>query len=141
MKRLAIVTCAAALGVFATATVADAAPPEVGRKPCDAQDGILSNDQGTKTCTTVSPYTEVDKGTGIVGQVPSAYLRGDYHVVLTLQITTTQSERGNGEVTTTSDVQVLSREIVKDDCLFITGDTTQSWPISTCDQYGVYPPN
>jgi hypothetical protein len=116
MKRLAIVTCAAALGVFTTATMANAAPPEAGKEALRGPGRRFVQRPG---------HEDLHHGLAVCqgGQ-------GNR-----------QSERGNGDVTTTSDVQVLSRVIVKDDCLFVTGDTTESWPISTCDQYGVYPPN
>ena len=143
MKRLAIITCAAALGVFTTASVANAAVPQVSKKTCEAQDGTLSNDQGTKTCTTVwAPETDVSGPSfRIVGDYPSIYYRGDFHYVFTAQATTTQSEKGNGEVTTTTTVQLLSRQLVKDDCLSIFWGVTTHVDTAECDAYGVYPPN
>lgn len=143
MKRLAIITCAAALGVFATASGANAGAPEVSKKPCEAQGGTLSNDQGTKTCTTVwAPETSASgPGFRIVGDEQSIYYRGDFHYVLTVQTTTTQSEKGNGDVTTTTAVQILSRQLVKDDCLLIMWGVTTRVDTSVCDEYGVYPPN
>jgi hypothetical protein len=38
--------------------------------------------------------------------------------VVTVHGTTTQTDKGNGGVTTTTTVQVLSRHLVTDDCLF-----------------------
>jgi hypothetical protein len=141
MKRLSIIACAAVLGVFTTASVANAAAPEVSKKSCEAQGGTFSNDQGMKTCTTVrAPETQLSGPSfSIVGQYPSIYYRGDFHYVFTVQVTITESEKGNGDVTTTNDLQMLSRELVKDDCSLTLMGTTTYVDTGVCDENGVYP--
>ena len=143
MKRLALITCATALGVFATASVANAAAPEVSKKNCEPQSGTFSNDQGTKTCTTVATDTEVSgRYSSTVGSPSSPlYLRGDFHYVFTVQATTARSEKGNGDVTTTTTTQILSHQVVPDACYETVFGITAEVDTSVCAQQGVYPPS
>jgi hypothetical protein len=147
MKRLAIVTCAVALGVFATVSAANAAAPELSKKTCEAQGGTFSSDKGTKTCTTVlAPYTQ--DGPQLVNSVawgPIITYTAYYHYVLTLQSTTTQSAKGSGDVTTTNTLQTLSQQLVKDGCQQVENQdgaiVTYTVPTTECDAQGAYPMN
>ncbi|MFG2045236.1 hypothetical protein [Dactylosporangium sp. NPDC048998] len=141
-QRIISIGVLAAAITVTTASVANAAPPEVSKKSCEAQGGTFSSDRATKTCITVwPPETWVSQHfPGIVYLLyPSVYYSGHWHVVETDQSTTTQSQKGNGDVTTTTTWQVLSHQVVGDDCLFVWEGTNGSVDTGVCEYYGVYP--
>ena len=99
-----------------TVAPALAAPPEIQQKSCEADGGTFTRDQGTKSCTTT---TETTTNTGPV-PISAAYAIGTLNGVSSrsdqLSITTTQTQKGNGPVTTSRRVTVLSSTVTPVSC-------------------------
>lgn len=99
--------------VLLGAAPALAAPPEVSQKNCDAAGGSFDRDHGVKTCTTTSVDTVTSEGAGpkeSMGPVAgvTAEFTGTVRETTTVQTTTTQTQKGNGDVTTASTGVLLS---------------------------------
>lgn len=142
--RLSGSIAAAALGltaVLGTATPAVAGPPEINQKDCEAAGGTFDRVKGVKSCTTTSTrsyltgphYSEYDGGPF----VPSyeAYWSEGW----TWQDTTVQSQKGNGEVTSTLSSELLARDVVNKQCRRTFFGTSVWVSPSECESYGLYP--
>jgi hypothetical protein len=114
--RKAIVTGAALGIVVLMGTPALAAPPEVSQKNCDDVGGTFVRDHGVKSCTTTTVDTVTSEGPGPRAEMYwGSWGWVDYSGTIrdseTVRTTTTQSQKGNGDVTTASDSVLLSRSV------------------------------
>lgn len=109
-----------------------AAKPVVNRADCEASGGTFAHAQGVKTCTTTTQDTTTTPGTRTAG-----ILTATFTVVTVYAITTTQTQKGNGEVTTDTNATVLSQTVTAKTCrvdiynLYINPNE--------CEQAGLYP--
>lgn len=106
MRRTMIIGALAGAVVFG-ASPALAAPPEVNQQSCEEAGGTFSRERGVKSCTTTSrtevpgPPVSATSAPEFQGTSLVTY-EGTSRRVLTVETTTTQTQKGNGEVTTTS---------------------------------------
>jgi hypothetical protein len=95
-------------------TPALAAPPEVSQKNCDAAGGSFDRDHGVKSCTTTSVDTVTSEHAGprqsmsFGGGLVTVDYTGMVREADIVRSTTTQTQKGNGDVTTSSDSVLLS---------------------------------
>jgi hypothetical protein len=166
-KSFVALGSAAVAGSLLLAAPALAAQPEVNKKSCDAQGGAYTMDQGTKSCTTTTTKTVTSPDIQGTPTTPSrfvprplcgvryAYTGSDYDDVCTItdgtfyqvytqSVTTTRSQKGNGDVTTTSTEPVVVGPIqtVPVSCSQIDrGDysaTPYDVPFDVCQNANVY---
>ena len=134
-----------------------AAAPEVSKMSCAQQGGTFSQTNGTKSCTTSTTqttagptlYTVASDATCAQGDsatdVFCYFYQGTYHVVTTVGVTTTRSQKGNGAVTTTDTTTPVSSTVVPDGCTRNEQHTDPfrydiiPVPISECADRGLYP--
>jgi hypothetical protein len=119
MNKLLAVTGSAAL--LAGSSLLLAAPahaaPEITRSSCEAQGGTFSRDKGVKSCTTTTNVAVVTSFTDSGGreclndppQTCKIYT-GTSSVDTPSQQAVTQTQKGNGEVTTTVGIPVPTGE-------------------------------
>ena len=114
--RQAIVIGAALGIVMLSGTSAGAAAPEISQKNCDAAGGVFARDHGVKSCTTTSVGTMTTEHAGPreskrwgpwVGGLTVEYT-GTVRETDRVQTTTTNSQKGNGDVTTTTSTDFLA---------------------------------
>ena len=147
MRKTIVV--AAALGILGVAAPALAAPPEIQQKSCEAGGGTFARDHGTKSCTTTSVEQFTSPPTPYIVFLGDAYRTGaEYTAVFSrtyqVQTTTTDSQKGNGEVTTTQSTSVLSSTVneincTEEDMLFGIVFSTSSQPVGVCEGLGLFP--
>ena len=128
-------------------TTAFAAPPEILKPTCEAQGGTFSVEQGTKRCVTVST-TEDRTGRTLDGPVApdGSFYQGTSLVTLFRVTTTTQSQKGAGEITTTTENSShLGDEGTRFSCNLLTpnagtGGGYNFTPVdfSICDDLGLF---
>lgn len=129
-KSFVAVGSAAAAGALLFAAPAQAAQPEVSKQSCESQGGTFTNDRGTRSCTTTTTETVTSPVLQGTPTTPSRYVpsalcfrydyqgpgdyadvctitNGTYYQVSTQSVTTTRSQKGNGDVTTTSTAPVV----------------------------------
>ena len=142
--RKAIVV-AAALGILGAATPALAAPPEVQQKSCEANGGTFTRDHGTKTCTTTTqdsytsdPVVNTLTGPLIPGQGFAFVLTWVSTVTDVVSVTTTQTQKGNGAVTTTQSMTVLSSTVAPVSCTLEVLGATSTEDDDVCAQNGLF---
>ena len=148
-RTLVAAGVAALLETAIVATPALAARPEVNKQSCADRGGTFANGTGTKSCTTTT--TEAVTGEpvsipatlGDCSSVCSRYLVG-YRVDQAVRITTVDSQRGNGDVTTTSTTTVLSSTVVplsceEEDYLGGVQVSSEHQPTQVCADRGLYP--
>jgi hypothetical protein len=125
--------------------------PVVQKRSCEAAGGDFSMEKGLKRCTQSSQ--EVLVGSVLTRSVrveggprtgPSVDLIGTYRVVRVVETTATQSQRGNGNVSTTSAERELSSTVEPLTCRRALADTPEPRPtvddtIENCVRAGVYP--
>ena len=104
--------------VVGAAPPAQAAPPEVNRDDCQAAGGTFDKDKGVKTCTTTATFT--DSNIPGFAQTTGGLLKATWLMDLTYQVTTTATQKGNGDVTTTAGTPVLTgRHVHSQSCEFL----------------------
>ena len=98
-----------------------AAPPEISEKSCEEAQGTFSRERGVKSCTTTSsvevPRSPVTEAEPVPGPQYSQYI-GVSRRIDTVQTTTVQSQKGNGEATSTSSDAVVATRIEAISCTF-----------------------
>jgi hypothetical protein len=135
----ALLALTAAVGPAVAAT---AAPPEINQKDCEAAGGTFDRVQGVKSCTTTAqvsstygPFVSVYDG----GFFNPSY-RATWRVLETSQLTTTSSQKGNGDVTTQQTSTLISRQLVDKTCQATLFGTSYPASVSDCAALGLYPP-
>lgn len=128
--------------VLGTAAPAAAGPPEINQKDCEAAGGTFDRVKGVKSCTTISSHTTM---TGpysryYSGGVFTPSYQSFWSEVWTWEDTTVQSQKGNGEVTTTPTSVLISRNAVNKQCLRTWFGSTSAVPVSECEALGLYAP-
>ncbi len=125
--------------------------PAVQKRSCEAAGGSFSMQRGMKGCTRSEQETLVSsvltrsvrlEGGPRTG--PSVDMVGTYRVVRVVERTTTQSQRGNSNVVTTSSERELSSTIEPLTCRRVLADMPEPRPsvddsIANCARAGVYP--
>jgi hypothetical protein len=111
MRRAVIAGAVLGFVVLGTAGTALAAPPEIQQRSCEASGGTFDRDHGVKSCTTTTQSTQLTGPfTSVIGS-PGNFLTGISVRTDVLEVATTQTQKGNGEVTTTQSVTVLSSTV------------------------------
>jgi len=145
MRRIVLVGVTLGIAVLSAAP-ALAAPPEISQKNCDAAGGTFARDQGVKTCTTSTTDQFTTPPTSLVAWFGSKVGGEEYTGVSTrtdvIQTTTQQSQKGNGDVTTTQSSSVISSTVTPMSCTLeqtILDITTVSHPsFDVCAAKHVY---
>ncbi len=138
------IVAGAVLGIVVlTGAPALAAPAEVSAKTCQ---GDFSRDHGVKTCTTTTTDQLTTPPVTIVNDFYTAFGTDRYIGVSrrtdVVETTTTESQKGNGDVTTTQSSSVLSSSVVPVSCTlqqtiaFIT--TTGQAAFTDCAAHHVF---
>jgi hypothetical protein len=144
------VLAGAVLGIIAiTAAPAVAAAPEIQQKSCEANGGTFSRDQGTKSCTTTTVDQTTSTPSRSIVDVGSLNVIGERYtgvgsVTSQIQTTTTQTQKGNGDVTTIVSMTVLSSSVNEISCtvdeyLFGSKISSSAAPFSACEGYYLFP--
>lgn len=127
--------------VLGTAAPAAAGPPEINQRDCEAAGGTFDRVKGVKSCTTTSTRNEV------LGPY-SSYRYGGFFGVsyeatwfeqLVWQDTTTQTQKGNGDVTTETTPALLSRTVVNQQCEAELMGAYYPASVGDCAVRGMYP--
>ena len=95
-----------------------AAPPEISEKSCEEAQGTFSRERGVKSCTTTSSVEVPRAPVTRIGQVPfsqNEYI-GVSRRVDTVRTTTVESQKGNGEVTSTSSDAIVASRVEQLTC-------------------------
>ena len=95
------------MAVVGTASPAVAAP-EINRSDCEAAGGTFDRERGVKTCTTSATQTNFN----IPYENDGGLFNASWLENQTWQVTTTQSQKGNGEVGTVQTTPVLVSRVV-----------------------------
>jgi hypothetical protein len=147
MRRTMVVGAVVGATILAGSS-ALAAPPEVSQKSCEASGGTFSRDQGVKSCSRVTATEAI--GSPIVQDGPvnpftSSFYRGASQRVYSVEVTTTQSQKGNGEVVTTMSGPVtVGSRMEPLACLLVDFDPftqvvmSQLRPLSECAARGLF---
>lgn len=130
--------------VMLTGSPALAAPPEIGQRSCEESGGTFSRERGVKSCTTTSmtevagPPVSATSAPELQGTSAVTY-EGRSRRVLTVETTTTQTQKGNGEVTTTSSSRTVGSRQEQLSCtrismplIFGGSPTTTPAPFGEC---------
>jgi hypothetical protein len=119
--------------------------PEVPQKSCEAGGGTFARSQGTKTCTPTSTasYTSDEfpnsqTGPFIPGQAYAFVLTGVSTVTDVISTTTTQTQKGNGDVTTVQSATVVSSTVNPVSCTLVIGSHTFVEDNDLCAQNGLF---
>jgi hypothetical protein len=119
--RTTIVVGVVAGAAMLTGSPALAAPPEIQQNSCEEAGGTFSRERGVKSCTTTSsvevagqPVTEAEP---VPGPQYSQYI-GVSRRIDTVQTTTVESQKGNGEVSSTSSDAVIATRIEPISCTY-----------------------
>jgi hypothetical protein len=140
MLRTVIAGAALGFVILTSAGTALAAPPEIQQKSCEADGGTFERDHGVKSCTTTTQTTQVTGPvTSVVGS-PGNSLTGVSRRVDVVSVSTTQSQKGNGDVTTTQTSTVLSSTVTGLSCTQQIAFLTFSVDNSVCAQNGAFLP-
>jgi hypothetical protein len=98
---------------------AAAAPPEISPTSCAEADGTFSRERGVKSCTTTSsvqvPRPPVTLAEPVPGPQYSQYI-GVSRRIDTVRTTTVDSQKGNGEVTSTSTEAIVASRVEQISC-------------------------
>lgn len=98
-----------------------AAPPEISERSCEEASGTFSRERGVKSCTTTSSREVAGPAVTLAEPVPgpqySQYI-GVSQRVDTVQTTTVDSQKGNGEVTSTSSDAVVGTRVDAISCTY-----------------------
>jgi len=129
------------IAILGPAAAASAAPPEINQKDCEATGGTFDRVKGVKSCTTTATSTQV------TGPYTSFYdggffnpsYRAFWHEQWLWRITTVDSQKGNGEVTTQQGTTLLSRQVVNQQCQMILFGSVLTAPVGDCAAHGLYP--
>ena len=104
-----------------TGSPAVAASPEIQQKACEDAGGTFGRERGVKSCTTTSsvevarpPVTEAEP---VPGPQFSQFI-GVSRRIDTVRTTTVESQKGNGEVTSTSSDAVVATRIEPLSCTY-----------------------
>lgn len=129
------------MAILGPAAAASAAPPEINQKDCVAAGGTFDRVKGVKSCTTTSTSTQV------VGPFTSYYSGGPFapsyqafwSVQSVYQTTTTDSQKGNGDVTTQQSTALVSRTLVNQQCQGTLFGSYYPATVADCAAHGLYP--
>lgn len=120
MRRTMVVGVLVGAAVLA-GSPALAAPPEISQQSCEEAGGTFSRDRGVKTCTRTSdvevPRPPVTINEPVPGPTFSHYI-GVSRRIDTVRTTTVDSQRGNGEVTSTSRTTTVSSRVEQISCTY-----------------------
>jgi hypothetical protein len=97
-----------------------AAPPEVSERSCEEAQGTFGRERGVKSCTTTSSVEVPRAPVTLIGQVPlsqNQYI-GVSRRIDTVETTTVESQKGNGEVTSTSSDAVVASRVEQLSCTY-----------------------
>lgn len=151
MRRTVIAGVVLGFVVLTTTGTALAAPPEVQQKSCEADQGTFERDHGVKTCTTTSTHSFTSSVIPSSVSAVDAYqtgirYEGTYTLTYEVQTTTTESQKGNGPVTSTESSTVLSTTVNEISCtgVILFGGvviSTSTLPLAECEAAGVFPPH
>lgn len=104
-----------------TGSPALAAPPEINEKSCEEAEGTFSRERGVKSCTTTSSREvagpAITRAEPVPGPQYSQYI-GVSRRVDTVQTTTVESQKGNGEVSSTSSDTVVASRVDGISCTY-----------------------
>src|SRR5215218_5165658 len=111
-------------------------PPRAPRS-CEAGGGAFSRDHGVKSCTTTTQTQQTipvvrSISTGAGSTLTAVGSRTDV-----LALTTTQTQKGNGEVTTDQSATVLSSSVTAISCTWEVFGIRMQYPNSYCEQNGL----
>jgi hypothetical protein len=120
MRRTMVVGVLVGAAVLA-GSPALAAPPEIQQKTCEDAGGTFGRERGVKSCTTTSsvevagpPVTEAEP---VRGPQFSHYI-GVSRRIDTVQTTTVESQKGNGDVSSASSDAVVDTRIEPLSCTY-----------------------
>jgi hypothetical protein len=120
MRRTMVVGVLVGAAVLA-GSPALAAPPEINQKACEDAGGTFGRERGVKSCTTTSsvevagpPITEAEP---VPGSQFSHYI-GVSRRIDTVQTTTVESQKGNGDVSSASSDAVVDTRIEPLSCTY-----------------------
>jgi hypothetical protein len=98
-----------------------AAPPEISEKSCEEAQGTFSRERGVKSCTTTSSREVAGPAITLAEPVPgpqySQYI-GVSRRVDTVETTTVESQKGNGEVSSSSSDAVVASRVDGISCTY-----------------------
>lgn len=147
-KRVTIAAAALAMGVLPVAP-ALAAPPEITQQSCEESGGTFARERGVKSCTVVT--TEVVLGPVVTLESDHVYVSsgevwyvGESQRAWTVETTTTQFQKGNGEVTSETTEVVLDSSVVPLSCtrverpIFTDDVTSTAVDFSECASRDLY---
>ena len=104
-----------------TGSPALAAPPEIQQKTCEDAGGAFSRERGVKSCTTTSSREVARPPVTIAEPVPgpqySQYI-GVSQRIDTVETTTVESQKGNGEVSSSSSDAVVASRVEAISCTY-----------------------
>ena len=135
---VALIALTATLGPTVAAV---AAPPEIHQKDCEAAGGTFDRAKGVKTCTTTAQITQVSPTMSAFydGGFFSPSYRSFYNVQSAWQVTTTDTQKGNGDVTSEQTSTLISRQVVNQRCDGTLFGSYYPATVSDCAAHGLYP--
>lgn len=141
--RLSGSIAAAALGltaVLGTATPAAAGPPEINQKDCEAANGTFDRVKGVKSCATTATSSQSFGPFVNIANIAGVNYEATWMEQWISQVTTTRSQKGNGEVTIqqTSPV-LLSRTVFNQECETRLFGILIGTDVQDCQAQGLYP--
>jgi len=110
------------------------ASPEINQADCKAANGTFSREKGVKSCTTTTTQLE----NNVRQEIQAGFLTATWLENRTWTVTTTQSQKGNGEVNSNSEDPVLVDRLVHSQtCEAELFGNSMQVGIENC--YGLYP--
>jgi hypothetical protein len=129
------------IAILGPAAAASAAPPEINQKDCEAAGGTFDRVKGVKSCTTTATSTQVTGPYSAFydGGFFSPSYRAFWQEQWLWQITTVESQKGNGDVTTQQGTALLSRQVVNQQCQGSLFGSYYPATVADCAAHGLYP--